>query len=338
MKFFSHHRGRRAAHARKAVAWLLATLTVLNVGLALLLDQSGPALRDPEYHAIANALRAKRVETPAAKLTLVLGSSRVALGLDAGRLSTPSTTVFNFGMPGAGPYMMNIYWDRLTAEGIRPDSAVIELMHPFYNAAHRQLDVGFLDSSRLSFSEAKGLIDDGYPAAGPLRRLGIARVFPGTRHGLDLAEHLGLEALTARRDKERVEYKADDFGYRPRFYPPEGREKLRTLAHGQYNPFYPTFKPNPVPINRLRDLIRKMQAGGVNVTLLLTPEGSEFRSLMSPEMATAINEFVAGMVAEFAVKVIDARDWLPDEAFYDQHHLLPDGGQAFAERLKPLLP
>jgi hypothetical protein len=34
------------------------------------------------------------------------------------------------------------------------------------------------------------------------------------------------------------------------------------------------------------------------------------------------------------VTVVDAREWLPDSAFYDQHHLLPDGAALFADRFR----
>lgn len=311
----------------------------VNGLLAVVIERGGPDLRDPEYRLMAEALRAKRAAEPAAKLTLVLGSSRTALGVDAGRLSTPDHTVFNFGMPGAGPYMMNVHWDRLAAEGITPDRLVIEVMHPFYNAASRRaLDVGFMDASRLNFSEATGLAEYGRQSAGPLRRLGIARLFPAGRHGIDLADRAGLKTVSVRSPETELFARPDANGYRPRFFSPERREALRVLAHQQYDPFYPTFAENTVASSRLRELIRKAQAGGATVSLLLTPEGSEFRAMTSPAMAAAIRQFTDGLAAEFGVAVIDARDWLPDAAFYDQHHLLPAGGTAFAEKLKPLLP
>jgi hypothetical protein len=38
--------------------------------------------------------------------------------------------------------------------------------------------------------------------------------------------------------------------------------------------------------------------------------------------------------AETGAPLADARDWLPDDAFYDQHHLTPEGAVAFGARFK----
>jgi hypothetical protein len=34
------------------------------------------------------------------------------------------------------------------------------------------------------------------------------------------------------------------------------------------------------------------------------------------------------------VTVVDAREWLPDVAFYDQHHMKPEGAATFADRFR----
>ena len=34
-----------------------------------------------------------------------------------------------------------------------------------------------------------------------------------------------------------------------------------------------------------------------------------------------------------APRVVDCRGWLPDDAFYDSHHMFADGAEAFTDRL-----
>jgi hypothetical protein len=47
-----------------------------------------------------------------------------------------------------------------------------------------------------------------------------------------------------------------------------------------------------------------------------------------------VDELVNRLRADAGVTVVDAREWLPDAAFYDQHHLLPGGAWLFADRFR----
>ncbi|WP_020469287.1 DUF1574 family protein [Zavarzinella formosa] len=338
VKIFPKSRKGRARRFRRMVGWALLTLVGINISLAVMIDQFRPDIRDPEYQQVADALRARTTEDPDARLILFLGSSRVALGVDAKQITEPGRIVFNFGMPGAGPFMMDVYWDRLQASGVRPDVVFVEFMHPFYNdTSSRTLDHSYLDASRLSVQEARTLVGYGNRSTGALRRMAIARLFPAGRHGPDLCEAIGLGALNTGTAKDPLQGKLDLFGGRALDVPPEKRDDMRGLAHKQYDPFYPDFSLAHDPAERLKQLLRKVRQSGATVKILLTPEGSEFRVMMSPEMAKAINEFMAKLEAEFDVEILDARDWMPDSAFYDQHHLLPSGGKLFAEQLRPHL-
>ena len=167
--------------------------------------------------------------------------------------------------------------------------------------------------------------------------MAIARLFPASRHGRELCEAVGLGALNTGGGNDPLRGKLDPSGGRALDVPPEKREDMRVLAHKQYDPFYPDFSLAADPASRLRTLIGKVRQTGATVKLLLTPEGSEFRGQMSPAMAAALDEFTSGLRAEFDMEIIDARDWMPDAAFYDQHHLLPESGTLLAERLRPFL-
>ena len=83
-------------------------------------------------------------------------------------------------------------------------------------------------------------------------------------------------------------------------------------------------------MHELLDLCRQRR---IRVSLLITPESSAFRSLYSSDAATTIERFCAELKSAFGVPLIDARDWLPDDAFSDGHHALPEGARRFTARL-----
>jgi hypothetical protein len=126
----------------------------------------------------------------------------------------------------------------------------------------------------------------------------------------------------------------DSHGYRPRPVPVEDRAKHTDIAHENYDPFYTAFQLDPAPWKQLTDTIRLAQADGTLVVCVLMPEGSEFRRLYTPDGERERAMMLERLRGEYDVAVIDARDWLEDSAFFDQHHLLPEGAHQFAERFR----
>src|SRR5690242_12739591 len=95
--------GRRAARALGAAA---ACFLAGQLALGLAVERWLPGVRDPEYAAKVERLRARRAEAPGRPLVLVLGSSRVQMGLRAGTVAAEGggrpALVFNFGTSGTG--------------------------------------------------------------------------------------------------------------------------------------------------------------------------------------------------------------------------------------------
>src|SRR5256885_15170486 len=107
--------------SRRRLGWLLAGFALCQLLLAVLIDTGLPAVRDPEFDARLQRLRARQEETPGRPLVLVLGSSRTGYGLDARRLSEAEpdggALVFNFGISGSGPLFQLISLRRLLDAG-----------------------------------------------------------------------------------------------------------------------------------------------------------------------------------------------------------------------------
>src|SRR5262245_7975669 len=114
--------GRRSARALASGA---ACFLAAQLALGLAVEHCLPAVRDPEYAAKTARLRARLAESPGRPLVLVLGSSRVQMGLRAGSVNAECdgrpALVFNFGMSGGGAQLESLCLRRLLDEGIRPD-------------------------------------------------------------------------------------------------------------------------------------------------------------------------------------------------------------------------
>lgn len=318
---------------RLAVRWVIMVFLMSQVTLAITVDQFAPGVRDPEFAQLENLLQERIAERPDQPVAIFVGSSRVVQGFDAARAAGEEDVVlFNFGMPGSGPYFQEIMLDRLRAAGIKPDILFIELLHPFLNAAGPwAMDQGLLDGARLSAGEAAGLLNYGSRSrTGPLRRWAYARLMPTYRHQAEIRDSMGL-GVSAYYGPETV---CDSLGFRPKVVRLKNQAELTIQAHAIYDPFYPRFLLDKTACERLKKIIRDAQIANILTIVVLMPEGSEFRNLYTPESEAARQEMLGRLRQECRVRVVDARNWLPDSAFYDQHHLLPEGASSFAERFR----
>jgi hypothetical protein len=324
-------------HHRASAFWLLAAFIVSQVVLAVYVDQYAAPVRDPEFYLLEGMLRERMAEKPGRPTAMFVGSSRVAHGFDARwAAGEHDAVVFNFGVPGSGPYFQTVMMDRLRADGVRTDVCFLEVLHSFYNAAGvRSLDGSLLDGARLSYGEAVGLLDYGTRLQkGPIRRWALGRALPVYRHQAELRDQIGLDVFQPGEGPTPPFAPIDPHGYRERRIDPERFGTLTALAHKQYDPFYKAFQFDADAWGRLVGTIDRARASGTDVVVVLMPEGSEFRALYTPEVRAAIESLIGRLRDEVGVIVADAREWLDDAAFYDQHHLLPNGAKVFADRFR----
>jgi hypothetical protein len=324
-------------HHRAAAFWLLAAFVVSQLVLAVYVDQRAPAVRDPEFYLLEGMLRDRMAEKPGRPTAMFLGSSRVAHGFDAKRAGAGhDAVVFNFGVPGSGPYFQTVMMDRLRDDGVRTDVLFLEVLHSFYNGAGvRSLDGSLLDGARLSYGEAVGLFDYSPKSQkGPLRRWALARAMPVYRHQAELRDRIGLDVFRPGEGPTPPFAPIDPLGYREREVDANTWPELTRLAHKQYDPFYTAFRFDPAAWARLVGTIDRARATGTEVVVVMMPEGSGFRSLYGPDVRAGVDDLIRRLRDVVGVKVVDARGWLDDAAFYDQHHLLPNGARAFADRFR----
>src|SRR5437763_10517665 len=100
-----------------ALLWGVAAFFLGQLLLGVIVEHWWTEARDPEYTAKMQRLSARRAEAPDRPLVLVLGSSRVQMGLRAGDLHADlngrPALVFNFGLGGGGSMLEAISLQRL---------------------------------------------------------------------------------------------------------------------------------------------------------------------------------------------------------------------------------
>jgi len=104
-------------------------------------------------------------------------------------------------------------------------------------------------------------------------------------------------------------------------------------AHQYYAPIFAQFQISGVADLALHELLELCGREGIAVTLLLLPEGSEFRGWYPPTVRARSDTYLRQLRRQYAVATLDARAWAADDDLLDGFHLLPDGAAAFTDRL-----
>jgi uncharacterized protein DUF1574 len=337
-------------HRKRAeLFWMLAGFLAIQIGLAVDIERFSPAIRDPEFSALLGRLHALQARAPDRPLILALGSSRTQMGLRAQQLSQnpdsqAAPLIFNFSIAGSGPMMQRIVLERLLAEGVRPAAVFMELMPmSLSRRGGAPIEERMLDSARLTGPEVQRLCryyNQPYKLLSPWC---IGRLLPVRRHGAEFQEALGLDGSDAGQPAWASHSGADSYGWHchPGYQDPNELKARLEFALGQYEAAFQDALPADGPVNALRDLLALCQSRRLHTVLMLPPEGTQFRAAYAsadPQIMQKIRE----TAAMFAVPVIDARDWVSDDGFWDGHHMCVKGADQYTERfereaLRPML-
>jgi hypothetical protein len=330
----------RERTARNILFGMFLSIFCINLGLALLVNQF-PRLRDPIFYDKLARLKQRLKSEPKKPLILALGSSRLAMGFDGQLIEAAhdnDTIIFNLGVPGSGPRIMNVYQQRLKQEGIKPDLLVLEVMPPLLGSPDE------LVSERVTIEPSRFTPADRETA----NRWTVQTASEdGTSIGLDLLPiYHSRYALLARvlphwlpsglrHDWGR---KTDGSGMNPsRFQQVSPKEFNRQLAVAkkEYAHLMPLldYSGNCNGNKAFEELIETAQRDNIRVMLLVSPEGPTFRSWYPVEKQQQLQEYLLALQSRYQVDCIDAQAWLGEEVFMDSHHLLGPGAKQFSQRL-----
>jgi hypothetical protein len=332
----------RRTKARQVLTWGAACFALLQLAMVGFLEWKRPEFLDPKYGCRLGQLRTRLAHAPGRRLVVVLGSSRAEQGFRPGLLATAegetAPVVFNLARGGSSPLLHLVTLRRLLADGARPDWVLLEIFPPSLvepeagatlpKTTLRDFPVlGRYPVSRETYAD---FLRDRALLWLTYRSSFLAHAVPGWLS----PRGRWIERLWDRRGGE---WRAISEGVTP-----EERRQLTADARRRYGRKLQNFHIAAGADRALRALLALCRERGIGVVLFLMPEASDFRGWYSPPARERLCAYLASLRRDYGTPLIDARGWIPDDDFWDGHHLLRDGAAVFtrrfaAEVLSPLL-
>ncbi len=320
---------------RSIVGWTAGLFAGIQLGLCLFLELRHPEIYDPEYRDRLIVLRQRTREEPDRPLLLVVGSSRITTDFRPETLPPLRTPEgdrplpFNFSHTGAGPLLNLMEVRRLLRLGFHPRWLVLEVVPSLLNVSGQSTAAGLAAASDLPLL---------FQHANPWKVAGSflwERLRTCVSHRDACCRCCAPWLLPQIPEWDVIPLDALGGTTKCLDTAPDAAEVCRRteVVRRQYAPGLQEFHINPTPDRTLRELLKVCRDEKIELVLLLTPESSEFRSWYPPAARAEVEHYCAWLSQEYDVPLIDARDWLPDEAFTDGHHATPEGAILFTQRL-----
>jgi hypothetical protein len=337
--------------ARRAILAGLALFTLVQIALAPALLRYGLPLRDPGYGQKVRRLNQRLASNPRPLLAVGIGSSRTIFGL-RGQVAEPwlrqrlgrPVVVFNMGLTGAGPITNLINLRRLLNEGIRPDLLLIEVLPRSLNEEESVAEVQpeRLPASRLRYDEMRTLARLAQQQS-VQRHWWLAQAVPAYAHRLSFLTCAAPTLTVPSRRWEMNPFEdSDDSGWveMPALCAERAQRSLME-AKLDYQPALVAFRLSEAKVAVVRKTIQLAHNAGVTPALVLMPEGPTFRTWCPPAVWQQIHAAVERLSREGAAPLLDLRECVGEDGFFDSHHLYPAGAALFtrrlAEEIAPLL-
>lgn len=324
---------------------LLLALVVLHLGFYWMLEYGSPGWRDPEFGKRFEVLRNRIATQPGAKPVIVLGSSRVAMGLrpdaiygepKAGELRGPM--LLNMSLAGSGPIMELWVYRRLLAEGIRPAAVLIEYWPAFLREDGSYHEDSRIDPLRLNQAD-RWMVESYFR---PEHQVNVAEnrrkrsLQPWLHHRKSLMNRFAAAWLPYSQRSEAIWDKIDHWGWLPGRENASAEEAAQAInaAGGYYKPLFDNYTVSPVADRALRELIGEIRSSNIPLALLYLPESSGFVGFVPKSAQFEADHHLEKLLRAESMNIIDARGWVDDAMLPDGFHLTKPGAAEVTRRLQ----
>jgi hypothetical protein len=336
----SNPEGRRA---RRAILVGLGLFVLVQAALGPAVLRWGLVLRDRPYgHKVARLK--ERLATGRPVLAVAIGSSRTIFGV-RGQEVEPwlseqvgrPVVLFNMGLTGAGPATNLLNLRRLLDEGIRPDLVLVEVMPRFLGEEQNgELLPQRLPAHRLRHDEMRLLASRAGPDRPDVQReWWLAQAVPVHTYRESLVGCVSpmLLPLTTQVERNRFAYVDASGWVRMPSLSAEQVQQTRAAARIDYEPALHNFHLSAARVADLRETVELAHREGVKVALLLMPEGPTFRGWYPPAVWQQVRAALVRLSHRCRVPLLDLRECVAEDGFFDSHHLYPKGAGLFSRRL-----
>ncbi len=323
--------------------WMVVGIVLIHLLVLLVVE-----FIRPDWNHVDYALRLQRLhklisENPEKPIGIALGSSRTSMGLDTTTLSRLSNTnLFTLAFPGSGPVQELMYLQRLIADGVRPNYVIIEILPGMLFNPISDLQPIIENENRANLSwDGIGMRDlsllERYhdPDVNVLFHFFLTRPEIIRGHGNDWLMLFESKWSFVETGSKHNRFGFDDHGWLPYTTSTFSEErKMRGVQQAKEN-YYGTLQKGEMGTRSplaYEELLSWLQDHHLPYYLYLMPEGNTFRSWYNPSCEAQLQNWLKRIHDKYSAVIIDTRTWMPDEAFFDSHHLLPNFGTVFAQR------
>ncbi|MCE9567096.1 MAG: DUF1574 family protein [Planctomycetes bacterium] len=310
----------RCRRARSSLAFTpVAGILLLIAGWSFA-DTYVPEITDTEYHHRLGVIRKAVAEHPRNPLAVIIGSSRMVWGFRPETLPEPQPGELywlNSSHVGGGPILNRLMMHRLLRDGVKPDVVVLEVMPAFFMRENTRFVMSHFTAPELKVTREYGKFPLHYDYH--FLRDKVARM---PELGRVFDPYNGIKQLLPRGGHPKCEESVTE----------EQRDRRTAIVKNVYREDLAKMNVRPGADLAFRDTLRDAAAHGVRVVLIRTPEGPVFQSWYDPAGAARFDAYLADVAREFGVPILDARNWLYEDDFFDSHHMLRKGGDKFTAR------
>lgn len=328
----------RRRRARDTVLSGLIAIVAAHFVLAVAVETKKPEWRDPEYGHRIHQLKELHRTQPDRPVVLALGSSRTLMGVspqDMGLADDPrSPLVYNFGQTGAGPLQVLLTFQRILADGVKPDFILVEIFPAALMNDGAAEDLLKTWDARLNLGDIRRLNPYSYDPAVLERNWFSNRVRSWYTLRFSLMNHWQPNWLPI---QQRIDHQwglMTSHGWMPMpSISPSTRADSIAKARADFEPKLAHFRIGASSNRAFHDLAAACRKQGIRMAFFVTPEGPVFQSWYPPRARLEVAEYLRRLSVELTIPIFDSSDGFGESEFADSHHMLPAGAARFSKRL-----